>query len=403
MDTVPLLSPTMETELLKEPWVFPQSKLTIKEEKKATPSAWEENFQDLSGWCMDTFQGQCDFRIGESPTFKLSGTKDEGNSALASEEGVLKDLISVAGEDKWSIKMNGSTEHTNNNCHSLQSTSKVTSKCDRRDSTANSNTSNLWLKLSKRTTPTIPSNVNVISWNKQNDADASIPFQARCQIEDINLNNACPTSFGSAENQRETWDVLQTVETTGSESFDLLSYLCDDEVSSPEGSVSIDGSIVSLAKSPTTISLVVYEEMKTENESDVQSRVAPTLILPTTEETSAVSSRRSERKRAAVTSKVEKTYNRIVKRSRPERRRDTETDSSSDQTYGSHYRESREKNNEASRKSRMNKKAKECEMTMKAMELERDNRILKMKVEELEKLVTSMRSALLRSALKKEF
>lgn len=62
----------------------------------------------------------------------------------------------------------------------------------------------------------------------------------------------------------------------------------------------------------------------------------------------------------------------------------------------------REKNNEASRKSRMNKKAKEVEMSKRSLELEKDNRILKMKVEELEKLVTSMRNALLRSALKRE-
>lgn len=74
MDTVPLLTPTMETELLKESWVFPQSKVNqIKEEEKATSSAWEENFQDLSGWCMETYQAHCDFHTGESPAFKLSG------------------------------------------------------------------------------------------------------------------------------------------------------------------------------------------------------------------------------------------------------------------------------------------------------------------------------------------
>ena len=72
------------------------------------------------------------------------------------------------------------------------------------------------------------------------------------------------------------------------------------------------------------------------------------------------------------------------------------------ETEDESYRETREKNNEASRKSRMNKKAKEQEMSRRATELEKDNRILKMKVEELEKLVSSMRNALLRSALKRE-
>lgn len=80
---------------------------------------------------------------------------------------------------------------------------------------------------------------------------------------------------------------------------------------------------------------------------------------------------------------------------------DSEEDEEEEEEGGG-YRETREKNNEASRKSRMNKKAKEMEMAQRASELEKDNRILKMKVEELEKLVTSMRNALLRSALKRE-
>lgn len=78
VETIPLLSPTMESELLKEPWAFSRTKAsTAKEEDPAEFSAWEEDFQDLSSWCMDTFQGQCDFHIGESNTFKLSGECSE--------------------------------------------------------------------------------------------------------------------------------------------------------------------------------------------------------------------------------------------------------------------------------------------------------------------------------------
>lgn len=75
VETIPLLSPTMESEFLKEPWTFPRTKTnsSTKEEATATFSAWEEDFQDLSSWCMDPFQVQCDFHIGESTTFKLSG------------------------------------------------------------------------------------------------------------------------------------------------------------------------------------------------------------------------------------------------------------------------------------------------------------------------------------------
>lgn len=79
-----------------------------------------------------------------------------------------------------------------------------------------------------------------------------------------------------------------------------------------------------------------------------------------------------------------------------------ESESEDHEHSDSNYRESREKNNEASRKSRMNKKSKEAQMASQSVQLEKDNRVLKMKVEELEKLVTSLRMALLQSAMKKE-
>lgn len=411
MDTVPLLTPTMETELLKDPWTFPQSKMNqIKEEEKTASSIWEENFQDLSGWCMETFQAHCDFPAGESPAFKLSGTKYEGNSALSSEEGVLKDLISVADDERWDIKMDSAetTNYFTSNCHSLQTTPKVTTtKRTEEDSTADTTTSSNWLKLPKGATA---SSTTTSTWNKQNTTTVGTSsFQPRYQVEEIDLDDARPTSI-DPEKQRETWDMLRTVETTGSDTFDLLSYLCDDEMRSPEGSVSTDSSVVSkpwsTADSSQSIPPRSYGRGEAENtkpvvEESTSSRTASTVTSSSTE-TIVVSSRKSERLRSSAEKtyhKVEKSYNRIAKRGKPAKRRCT--DASEDQTY--HYRESREKNNEASRKSRMNKKAKECEMSTKAIELERDNRILKMKVEELEKLVTSMRSALLKSAMKKEF
>lgn len=39
-------------------------------------SIWEENYQDLSNWCMDTFiQGQCDFPVGEFNLMETKGKK----------------------------------------------------------------------------------------------------------------------------------------------------------------------------------------------------------------------------------------------------------------------------------------------------------------------------------------
>lgn len=415
MDTIPLLTPTMETELLKEPWTFPQTKMSpIKEEGKVTSSIWEENFQDLSGWCMETFQGHCDFPAGESSAFKLSGTKYEGNSALSSEVGILKDLMNVADEERWNVKMSNSaetTEYFTSNSHSLQSTQKATSKSAKEDSTAETAATG-WLKLSVGTAST----TSTSPWSKQNNTTTvSTPsFQPRYQVEEIDLDDACPTSIDSAENQRDTWDVLRTVETTGSDTFDLLTYLCDDEMRSPEGSVSRDSSVVSKPWSIADSSQSIpqsYEKSEADSrtrpvaaEESSRSRAASTATSSSTETPVVVSSRKSERLRSSLEKtyhKVEKSYNRIARREKAVKRR--RTDSNSEDRTILHYRESREKNNEASRKSRMNKKAKESEMATKAIDLERDNRILKMKVEELEKLVTSMRSALLKSAMKKEF
>lgn len=182
---------------------------------------------------------------------------------------------------------------------------------------------------------------------------------------------------------------------------------------SPEGSVSTDSSVLSKPSSPSKLSTTIPQagtKVKTEKNETVvpectKNRTAASTITSSSTEIAVVGAerkRRTERTRMmSVNSKIEKPYSR-ARRVKAVRKRYTESDSD-DRTFSSHYRESREKNNEASRKSRMNKKAKESEMAKKAIDLERDNRILKMKVEELEKLVTSMRSALLRSALKKEF
>lgn len=407
VETVPLLSPTMELELLKEPWIFPQPKANLtREEDSSIVSAWEENFQDLSGWCMDTFQSQCDFHIGESTNSKLSGTKYEGNSVLSSEEGVFKDLTSVTDEEKWSMKMNstGIPNQSSNSGRTIESTSEASTRYIKGDTTTDIDTSNLWVKIPKGAA----TNTNGISWGRQNGADLNVAFHTKHRVDKLDIDEACPTSFDSTDIQHEAWDVLRTVETTGSDEFDLLSYLCDDEARSPDGSVSTDSSTISRPQPIPEPTGLRHEDnavqVKVESDEPLRPKMetrGTCTVTSTSLETPTINTRKTERTRTIASSKVEKTYSR-ARRERQEKRRYTESDSD-DRMSLSHYRESREKNNEASRKSRMNKKAKETEMAMRAIELERDNRILKMKVEELEKLVTSMRSALLRSALKKEF
>lgn len=252
VETVPLLSPTMESELLKEPWVFSRTKANpTKEEDVAALSAWEEDFQDLSSWCMDTFQGQCDFHIGESTTFKLSGiyiyiretnelsvlrnflsattigidllqtglvpgTKYEGNGVSNAEEGgLLKDLTKTTDDEKLDTKMDTTkiTKESSDNRHLLLSPSELANEHELEYNNEKNNASSSWLMSPESITSKSTSS------SKQHNADISTPFQSESH------DYACPTSFNTAANQREMWDELRTIETTGSDTFDLLSYL----------------------------------------------------------------------------------------------------------------------------------------------------------------------------------
>lgn len=179
-----------------------------------------------------------------------------------------------------------------------------------------------------------------------------------------------------------------------------------------EGKKSIDSSVMLKVRPLPSSPVLSFTSTKVKTEINeptppltrrrMETRATSTMTS-STPKSPATSSRRSERtKIAAKIKERERAAVTSTKTKDNGRKRYYESDSEDDIGLAQ-YRECREKNNEASRRSRMNKKAKESEMARKATELERDNKILKMKVEELEKLVTSMRNALLRSALKKEF
>ncbi|XP_032677837.1 uncharacterized protein LOC116847201, partial [Odontomachus brunneus] len=406
VDTIPLLSPTMESELLKEPWTSPHKKPAspTKEEDTAAFPAWEEDFQDLSSWCMDTFQAQCDFHIGESTTFKLSGTKYEGNGvSTVEEDGLLKGLRSKVDDEKLNLKMDTVKTMTGESSdnHLLLSPTELVNKYEKGYGNEENCMSSSWLMSPESTASTSTS-----SSKQYNTTDVSAPFQHEYRVSN---DYACPTSFDSTASQHETWDELPTIETIGSDTFDLLSYLCDDEMRSPEGSVSTDSTAM-LKHRPLTMSSPILTptstKVKTEetNASPKPRRMetrATSTVTSSSVETPTTSSRRSERKLLVNNKEKEKT---TVKAKKEKNAKKRYYESESDEDIALiQYRESREKNNEASRKSRMNKKVKESEMSVRAIQLEKDNKILKMKVEELEKLVTSMRNALLQSALKKEF
>lgn len=82
----------------------------------------------------------------------------------------------------------------------------------------------------------------------------------------------------------------------------------------------------------------------------------------------------------------------------PKHRKPNEDYHSSDDKY----RQLRDRNNEASRKSRATRKARENELNSSANQLENINRQLIVKAEELEKMVNDMRQALLKMMKKKK-
>ncbi|XP_072397850.1 uncharacterized protein [Diabrotica undecimpunctata] len=88
-------------------------------------------------------------------------------------------------------------------------------------------------------------------------------------------------------------------------------------------------------------------------------------------------------------------------RGRPPKRTESISSDCSKDSDVSKYRELRDKNNEASRKSRMKRKIKELEMDKEADELHNKNIKLKAQVEELEKMVNNFRDNLFKIMINK--
>lgn len=86
----------------------------------------------------------------------------------------------------------------------------------------------------------------------------------------------------------------------------------------------------------------------------------------------------------------------------PQKKRKLSTTSEDSSVYtDDKYRELRDKNNEASRRSRMNRKSREVEMKIQAEELEATNSALKSKADELQRLVDRLRATLMEVMVRK--
>lgn len=424
-----------------------------KETAASSISVWEENFQDLSSWCMANIQTRCDFPTGESVmASNLPDSTTEGSNVLISANATSGLMQVNAGKINNGVETfvgtyrsmpatciilpqaecnNSLADHQQQKQTFFQNNNKTRSIINNLDNLKGS--SNVWVDLPQKLNT---GNANMV-WQLNNMGIAAPSTEIPLYYQQSSINNI-EESKQQPMQQRENQDVFQNLDNVASNGFDLLSYLCEDDISSLGDSITTDSSrdinaTIKLSNSsphtvvspktcePVTSSITTFTgTLKSEREvgDSSCSKELSNPAIPSTSLKPTISSSSSAHQTRTVL-KMENFDNLHVERRsmRPRRSQVNDNSSHSGSSRGTNkkrilsdetesdddsYRDTREKNNEASRKSRMNKKAKEQDMAKRAIELEKDNRILKMKVEELEKLVSSMRNALLRSALKKE-
>lgn len=137
------------------------------------------------------------------------------------EEGILKGLKSATDDEKLNLKMNSvkTIEESSDNRHLLLSPSELVNDYGLGCNNEEKNATSSWLMSPESVASTSTAS------SKQRNADADAMLQPECRSSG---DLASPTSpFDAIADQRETWDELRTIETTGSDTFDLLSYLCD--------------------------------------------------------------------------------------------------------------------------------------------------------------------------------
>ncbi|XP_015511946.1 uncharacterized protein [Neodiprion pinetum] len=410
-ETYPLLSPVMESELLLEPWP-PLKNSKGSTPMVSTPSFWKEDFQDLSDWCVDpqsisrfniprSPQGQRDYPIGEDIKTKISGVKDNyyNLSNIKSEFGESTEI-----SDSWTVK---------NNIESAEMSFGGSQPLGQDQFNTTMDISNVWMDLTPATNtyeqqaanstkfiPNINKSIpdssfemngeNFDNWFPITTNVGDFPCNDLVNINQPNYNpttldNYQSTSANSTVEEQETQLLADNLLTDLEfQSFDLLTYVCEENGQSL------------MNKSETTASEIVEPSQVVNTNKRKSSKENKSIHVKAKTEPVVPPLKISLK---ATKSPIKK--RRISKDVDQESGNYTDTDSDS-QTSDYSYRELREKNNKASRKSRINKKVKEAEMMKKANDLEKANAILKMKAKELEKLVIAMRETLLQLALKKE-
>lgn len=151
------------------------------------------------------------------------GTKYEDNGvSIVEEEKILKDLKSTIDDEKLNLKMNTvkTTEESSDN-RPLLSPSGLVNDYGLGHNNEEKNATSSWLMSPESIASTSTAS------SKQHNADADTLLQPEYRPSSDLTSPTSPFDTTAITNQRETWDELRTFETTGSDTFDLLSYLCD--------------------------------------------------------------------------------------------------------------------------------------------------------------------------------
>ncbi|KAG8035929.1 hypothetical protein G9C98_003055 [Cotesia typhae] len=387
----PIISSTTEKELMKDIiWITKapssssmNSSPNLRDEDNTTifSPTWEENYQDLSGWCskipMD--HRSYSFPVGESLNGRHSDMKIDDQTYSTN-----------VGVDVFNVGMTSATidlddfkkqKNINNNNNNLN----------------NSNNMNNIIK----------SNKNVML--SPIDDDKPIMLGGTIDVPDEWLD--LPKS--SIASRTDEWirlvDNDKMDEPISTDSIDI--YQASTSYINSTKNEGISPRMHNTRSRKRNYSqATITSPSKNLDDLDIKplkpsfvSQLSPSTLSSSSGARSTKATTRAIKPTKSIKTRMKKeVIDSFDTQSRRGRKRQYDSESEGENSDSS-YRESREKNNEASRKSRMNKKAKEKCMMMEAVSLDKTNRILKSRVEQLEKMVITMRTAILKSALRRNF
>ena len=209
---------------------------------------------------------------------------------------------------------------------------------------------------------------------------------SRLTVE-LNNNYSNPDSL-------DTPDVIETIDAIQNEkAFNILNFITEEDINTTQSVCAPFFSTVSAASCsiPNTKQTRKRKLKRSDYEDDEDYEPPQSLIKQTT------GSIRKQSK--SVISDLESEF-KPARRGRPPKQYSSNVSESSGECNGK-YREMRDKNNEASRKSRLKRKLKEVAQEGEAQDLEDRNIKLKAQVAELERTVTNFRTNLMQILLKK--